>query len=118
MARIRAVLRRIGPRSETGPMEVKELKLNSSSDRVSAEGAAIQVGPMEFRMPRFFMHNRERVFKRSQLLDNVCGSSVYVEERTVGVHIHRLRKALAQFGYGKLVQTVHGTDYRFSALTD
>lgn len=99
-------------------MEVKGLQVNPSSDRVSPEGAAIQVGPMEFRMLRFFMHNRERVFKRSLLLDNVCGSSVYVEERTVGVHIRRLRKALAPFGYGKPVQTVRGTDYRFSTLTD
>ena len=114
MARIHAVLRRSSPRSESAPMEVRGLKLDPASHRVTAEGKPVKVGPTEFRMLRFFMDNRERVFTRSQLLDNVWGSNVYVEERTVDVHIRRLRKALAPFGYDSLVQTVHGTGYRFS----
>ncbi len=118
IARIQAVLRRTAPRSETGPMEIEGLILDPSSHRVTAEGTPIKVGPTEFRMLRFFMGNRERVFTRSQLLDNVWGDNVYVEERTVDVHIRRLRKALAPFGYDKLVQTVHGTGYRFSTQTD
>lgn len=118
IARIRAILRRTAPRSETGPMELEGLILDPSSHRVTAEGTPIKVGPTEFRMLRFFMGNRERVFTRSQLLDNVWGDNVYVEERTVDVHIRRLRKALAPFGYDKLVQTVHGTGYRFSTQTD
>ncbi|HSS64854.1 MAG TPA: phosphate regulon transcriptional regulator PhoB [Gammaproteobacteria bacterium] len=118
MARIQAVLRRTSPRSEGEPMEIKGLKLDPASHRVTAEGTPIKVGPTEFRMLRFFMDNRERVFTRGQLLDNVWGDNVYVEERTVDVHIRRLRKALAPFGYDKLVQTVHGTGYRFSTHID
>lgn len=118
MARIQAVLRRTSPRSEGEPMEIKGLKLDPSSHRVTADGQPIKVGPTEFRMLRFFMDNRERVFTRSQLLDHVWGDNVYVEERTVDVHIRRLRKALSPFGFDRLVQTVHGTGYRFSAHTD
>ncbi|MDX1527650.1 MAG: phosphate regulon transcriptional regulator PhoB [Gammaproteobacteria bacterium] len=114
IARIRSVLKRASSNSEGEPMEVRGLKLDPASHRVTAEGKPIKVGPTEFRMLRFFMDNRERVFTRSQLLDNVWGSNVYVEERTVDVHIRRLRKALAPFGYDELVQTVHGTGYRFS----
>lgn len=118
MARVHAVLRRTSSRLETDPMEVRGLRLDPASHRVTAEGKPVKLGPTEFRMLRFFMDNRERVFTRSQLLDNVWGDNVYVEERTVDVHVRRLRKALAPFGYDKLVQTVHGTGYRFSIQAD
>lgn len=114
MARINAVLRRTAPSSEAAPMEIQGLILDPASHRVTAQGTPVKVGPTEFRMLRFFMDNRERVFTRGQLLDKVWGDNVYVEERTVDVHIRRLRKALAPHGYDKLVQTVHGTGYRFS----
>ena len=114
IARIKAVLRR----SERGPggkaIEVDGLRLDPASHRVTAAGEVLHVGPTEFRMLRFFMENQERVFTRSQLLDNVWGSNVYVEERTVDVHIRRLRKALVDSGFDRFVQTVHGTGYRFS----
>lgn len=114
MARINAVLRRTAPSSEAAPMEIQGLILDPASHRVTAQGTPVKVGPTEFRMLRFFMDNRERVFTRGQLLDKVWGDNVYVEERTVDVHIRRLRKALAPHGYDRLVQTVHGTGYRFS----
>jgi len=114
IARIRAVLRRTGRSRAGSAIEVDGLRLDPSSHRVTATGSTVHVGPTEFRMLKFFMENQERVFTRSQLLDNVWGSNVYVEERTVDVHIRRLRKALADTGFDRLVQTVHGTGYRFS----
>jgi two-component system phosphate regulon response regulator PhoB len=81
---------------------------------VSANGATVRIGPTEFRMLKFFMEHQERVYTRGQLLDHVWGDNVYVEERTVDVHIRRLRKALGESGFDRFVQTVHGTGYRFS----
>ena len=115
VARVKAILKRVERRRASGPLHVRGLVLDPSSHRVSAHGEAIKLGPTEFRMLRFFMDNRERVFSRAQLLDHVWGSNVYVEERTVDVHIRRLRKALKPAGFDKLVQTVHGAGYRFSA---
>ena len=114
MARIRAVLRRAGRSRGGSAIDVDGLRLDPASHRVSAAGSTVHIGPTEFRMLKFFMENQERVFTRSQLLDNVWGSNVYVEERTVDVHIRRLRKALSGSGFDRLVQTVHGTGYRFS----
>jgi two-component system phosphate regulon response regulator PhoB len=91
------------------------VRLDPVSHRVSADGRPVKVGPTEFRMLYFFMDNPERVFTRSQILDKVWGNNVYLEERTVDVHIRRLRKALQPHGYAGYVQTVHGTGYRFSA---
>jgi two-component system phosphate regulon response regulator PhoB len=114
VARIRAVLRRSSSVSDGEPIEVDGLSLDPASHRVSANGETIRIGPTEFRMLKFFMEHQERVYTRGQLLDHVWGDNVYVEERTVDVHIRRLRKALGESGFDRFVQTVHGTGYRFS----
>ena len=114
LARVKAVLRRTTPVGDDRPLEVDGLRLDPLSHRVTGRGEAIRIGPTEFRMLHFFMGNQERVFTRSQLLDRVWGSNVYVEERTVDVHIRRLRKALSTFGFDQFILTVHGTGYRFS----
>jgi two-component system phosphate regulon response regulator PhoB len=82
---------------------------------VYAGDAQIEIGPTEYRLLHFFMSHAERAYSRAQLLDQVWGASVYVEERTVDVHIRRLRKTLEPFGLDTLIQTVRGTGYRFSA---
>ena len=117
-ARIRAVLKRTTPAGDDDPIEVGGLRLDPASHRITARGEAVRTGPTEFRMLHFFMSHPERVFTRGQLLDRVWGSNVYIEERTVDVHIRRLRKALAEHGYDRLVQTVHGTGDRFSRHPD
>lgn len=114
MVRIRAVLRRTARAPNGTDIEVSGLRLEPASHRVTARGASVSVGPTEFRLLRFFMENQERVFTRSQILDNVWGSNVYVEERTVDVHIRRLRKSISAKGHDRLIQTVRGTGYRFS----
>ena len=118
MARIRAVLKRVTPAGDDNPIEIGSLRLDPVSHRVTAGGETIRTGPTEFRMLHFFMSHPERVFTRGQLLDRVWGSNVYIEERTVDVHIRRLRKTLAEHGFDRFVQTVHGTGYRFSRHTD
>ena len=117
-ARIRAVLKRTTPVGDEDPIEIGGLRLDPVSHRITARGEAVRTGPTEFRMLHFFMSHPERVFTRGQLLDRVWGSNVYIEERTIDVHIRRLRKVLAEHGYDRLVQTVHGTGYRFSRHTD
>jgi two-component system phosphate regulon response regulator PhoB len=99
-------------------IEVQGLKLDPVSHRVYIAGQAVPMGPTEFRLLKFFMTHQERAYSRGQLLDHVWGGNVYVEERTIDVHIRRLRKALCADGidYGDLVQTVRGTGYRFSAV--
>jgi two-component system phosphate regulon response regulator PhoB len=113
MARIRAQLRRL-PGGEGETAVVGELRLDTASHRVSVGEAEISLGPTEYRLLDFFMHHPDRVYSRPQLLDRVWGGNVYVEERTVDVHIRRLRKALGPYGYDRLVQTVRGAGYRFS----
>ena len=113
LARIKVVLRR-APRFTTRPSWWARLKLNTASHRVSVDGSEISLGPTEYRILHFFMHHPDRVYSRTQLLDRIWGANVYVEERTVDVHIRRLRKALTDSGYDKLVQTVRGAGYRFS----
>ncbi len=117
LSRIKAVLRRSGGGESDKPIEVEGLKLDPTSHRVYIGPQPVEMGPTEFRLLKFFMTHQERAYSRSQLLDHVWGSNVYVEERTVDVHIRRLRKALvAEEGdYSNLVQTVRGTGYRFSA---
>ena len=113
LARVQAVLRRTS--SATGaPMQVGGLTLDPASHRVTAGDRAVPLGPTEYRLLQFFMEHPERVYSRGQLLDRVWGSTVYVEERTVDVHIRRLRKALEPFQCDGLVQTVRGAGYRFS----
>lgn len=117
IARMRAILRRTGSDEAASELRVGELVLEVDNRRVSFSGKALDMGPTEFKLLHFFMQNPERAYSRSQLLDRVWGTNVYVEERTVDVHIRRLRKAL-QAGnpaYGELVQTVRGTGYRFSS---
>ncbi|HIC13568.1 MAG TPA: phosphate regulon transcriptional regulatory protein PhoB, partial [Gemmatimonadetes bacterium] len=114
LARIKAVLRR-GPLVEEEILTAEGLKLDAASHRVSVGESEIVLGPTEYRLLYFFMRHRDRVYSRAQLLDRIWGGAVYVEERTVDVHIRRLRKALTRYGYDKLVQTVRGVGYRFSS---
>lgn len=113
VARLKAVLRRTSPIDAQGVIEVNGLRLDAVSQRVSIDGAAIEMGPTEYRLLKFFMSHPERAYSRSQLLDQVWGGNVYVEERTVDVHIRRLRIALGP-RLEKHVQTVRGTGYRFA----
>lgn len=113
-ARINAVLRRAAPESESERLEAGGLTMNLASHRVTAADREVELGPMEYRLLKFFMTHPDRVFNRTQLLDRVWGSNVYVEERTVDVHIRRLRKALEPYGCDGLVQTVRGAGYRFT----
>ena len=114
VARIRAVLRRGGPAAEDELLRANGLSLDLASHRVTAGEVLLDMGPTEYRLLEFFMSHPERVYSRSQLLDRVWGSNVYVEERTVDVHIRRLRKVLEPHGYDALIQTVRGSGYRFS----
>ena len=113
VARIQALLRRAaGADGET--LAVGGLRLDPASHRVSVEGAEVTLGPTEYRLLKFFMSQPERVFSRAQVLDRVWGGNVYIEERTVDVHIRRLRKALTPHGCDAYIQTVRGSGYRFS----
>ncbi|HEX9876549.1 MAG TPA: phosphate regulon transcriptional regulator PhoB [Gammaproteobacteria bacterium] len=112
-ARVKALLRRTVP-AEDAVMNVGELKLDAASHRVSVGDAEVPLGPTEYRLLSFFIQHPERVYSRTQILDRIWGGSVYVEERTVDVHIRRLRKALTAHGYDKHIQTVRGAGYRFS----
>lgn len=116
VARIKAVLRRSGALEEENVIEVRGLRLDPASHRVFIDQRPVDMGPTEFRLLKFFMTHQERAYSRGQLLDHVWGGNVYVEERTVDVHIRRLRKALQtdMADYGGLIQTVRGTGYRFS----
>jgi len=113
-ARIKAVLRRRMPEGTDDPVSVAGLTLDPTTHRVSCDGTAIDLGPTEFRLLHFLMTHPERVHSRTQLLDSVWGNQVYVEERTVDVHIRRLRRALEPSRHDALVQTVRGTGYRLS----
>ncbi|MFT5576496.1 MAG: two-component system phosphate regulon response regulator PhoB [Bermanella sp.] len=117
LARIKALLRRSADPEVGDALEVAGLSLDPVSHRVFAQSKTLDMGPTEYRLLQFFMTHQERAYSRGQLLDQVWGSNVYVEERTVDVHIRRLRKALEteQRDYGSLIQTVRGTGYRFSA---
>ena len=115
MARIKAVLRRRAPQMTEDVVEVASLRLDPVSHRVFGGEQALDLGPTEFRLLHFFMTHPERVYSRSQLLDQVWGDHVFVEERTVDVHIRRLRGALEPSGHDGLIQTVRGAGYRLSA---
>ncbi|MEC5205846.1 MULTISPECIES: phosphate regulon transcriptional regulator PhoB [Vogesella] len=115
LARIKAVLRRRAPQMTDDAVEVKGLRLDPVTHRVQGNGTNVDLGPTEFRLLHFFMTHAERVHSRTQLLDQVWGDHVFVEERTVDVHIRRLRSALEPTGHDSLIQTVRGTGYRFSA---
>jgi two-component system phosphate regulon response regulator PhoB len=113
IARIQAVLRRVGS-TESGPLEAGVLELDPAGHRVSIDRKEVQLGPTEYRLLKFLMTHPDRVYSRAQLLDRVWGANVYVEERTVDVHVRRLRKALSRGAADRYIQTVRGAGYRFS----
>lgn len=114
IARVKAILRRISPMATEDIIEMNGLTLDPTSHRVTSNEIPIDMGPTEYKLLHFFMTHPERVYSREQLLNYVWGANVYVEDRTVDVHIRRLRKALETEGHDKMVQTVRGTGYRFS----
>ncbi|WP_099034381.1 phosphate regulon transcriptional regulator PhoB [Lacimicrobium alkaliphilum] len=114
VARIKAVIRRVTPTSGDEPIEFNGLMLDPVSHRVTSNDEALDMGPTEFKLLHFFMTHSERVYSREQLLDNVWGTNVYVEDRTVDVHIRRLRKAISRHQHDDMIQTVRGAGYRFS----
>ncbi len=115
IARINALLRRTSPAKGDGTLEAGGLVLDTHSHRVTANGEVLEMGPTEFRLLQFFMAHPERVYSRAQLLDMVWSRGSFVEERTVDVHIRRLRKVLETSDYDRMVQTVRGAGYRFSS---
>ena len=114
IARIKALLRRTRERADEKPIEFAGLSLDPVGHRVQTDGETLNLAPTEFRLLKFFMSNPDRVYSREQLLDRVWGRGIFVEERTVDVHIRRLRKALEGRAYDRFIQTVRGTGYRFS----
>ena len=113
-ARIKAVLRRKAPELTEDLLTINGLELDPVSHRVTGNNKPLEMGPTEFRLLHFFMSNPERVYSRSQLLDKVWGSQIFIEDRTVDVHIRRLRNILAQSQHANLIQTVRGSGYRLS----
>ncbi|CAN6961668.1 phosphate regulon transcriptional regulator PhoB [Psychrobacter okhotskensis] len=118
ISRIKAVLRRSSALSADKPIEIGKLSLDPKSQRVTAAGQLIDIGPTEYRLLAFFMSHPERAYTRTQLLDQVWGGNVYIEDRTIDVHIRRLRKLLQPYDCATLIQTVRGTGYRFSSLIE
>jgi two-component system phosphate regulon response regulator PhoB len=116
VARVRAVLRRTNALVDDVPLTVGQLSLDRSAQTAAIAGQAISLGPLEYRLLEFFVLHQNRVFSRGQLLDRVWGGNVYVDERTVDVHIRRLRKALAPEQQDEMIQTVRGAGYRFSPV--
>lgn len=114
IARIKAVLRRALPTSDQQSISYHGLTLDPSSHQVSIDQQAVDIGPTEFKLLHFFMTHTERVYSREQLLDNVWGTNVFIDDRTVDVHIRRLRKAISGQGHDSYIQTVRGAGYRFS----
>lgn len=114
IARVRAVLRRSGKIQGSAQIELGDLVLDTEQHRLSIGDKQLDVSPTEFRLMQFFMMHPDKVYNRAQLLDQVWGRNVYIEERTVDVHIRRLRKILGEYGKEDLVQTVRGFGYRFS----
>lgn len=114
LSRIKAVLRRSSALSSEKNIEHGGLNLDPMSQRVTADGKPVDIGPTEYRLLAFFMSHPERAYTRTQLLDQVWGGNVYVEDRTIDVHIRRLRKVLEPYNYSGFIQTVRGTGYRFS----
>jgi len=115
LARIKAVLRRRAPQMTEDTVEIAGLRLDPVAHRITADGKQVTLGPTEFRLLHFLLTHAERVHTRSQLLDQVWGDHVYVDERTVDVHVRRMRAALEPSGRDSLIQTVRGSGYRLSA---
>jgi two-component system phosphate regulon response regulator PhoB len=117
IARIQAVLRRTLPGGEDDKLSISGLEVDGASQRVTANGEVVKLGPTEYKLLHFFISHPERVYTREQVLDRVWGQNIYVEERTVDVHIRRLRQALEPHGCDQMIQTVRGSGYRFSERT-
>ena len=109
------MLRRSEGEAREEPFKINQLIFDPVSHRVSISGTAIDLGPTEFRLLKFFLSHPERVYSRNQILDHVWGGNVYMDERTIDVHIRRLRQALLLEGHDRLIQTVRGAGYRLSA---
>ncbi|MCG3809774.1 MULTISPECIES: phosphate regulon transcriptional regulator PhoB [Psychrobacter] len=118
ISRIKAVLRRSNALNSDKPIEIGNLSLDPKSQRVTAAGKVVDVGPTEYRLLAFFMSHPERAYTRTQLLDQVWGGNVYIEDRTIDVHIKRLRTLLRPHQCDTLIQTVRGTGYRFSSFIE
>ena len=118
LARIRAVIRRTRQTMEDDVIQIGPIRLSSATHRVAIDEQAVDLSPTEFRLLHFFVSHPERVYSRGQLLDAVWGNHAYIEERTVDVHIRRLRKLLAPHGSDRLIQTVRSVGYRFSTRLD
>jgi two-component system phosphate regulon response regulator PhoB len=114
LARVRVLLRRLGP-AEDDVLKTADLRIDTASHEVTVRGEEVPLAPTEYKLLRFFMEHPDRVYSRAQVLDRVWGGNVYIEERTVDVHIRRLRQALTPYGYDKLIRTVRGAGYRFSS---
>ena len=114
ISRVKAVLRRIGRDELKAPICVGEMVFDPVGHRVTIGNTSIDLGPTEYRLLQFFLTHQERVYSRDQILDYVWGGNVYLDERTVDVHIRRLRKAISIAGHENYVQTVRGAGYRFS----
>ncbi len=115
VSRVNAVLRRSSSQQQNNSLQVRQLVLDPVSHTVTVANDPADLGPTEFRLLQFLMQHPDRVYSRAQLLDQVWGSAVYIDERTVDVHIRRLRKALEKADHHLLIQTVHGVGYRFSS---
>ena len=113
VTRIKVILRRVSPHATDDVVEIGKLRLNPASRRVKWKGEEIHLGATEFRLLHFLMTHRDRVYSRSRLLDNIWGTNVYKDERTVDVYIRRLRQVLEPYGADKFIQTVRGSGYRF-----
>ena len=118
LARVRAVMRRTQQIGDQDVIEMGTIKLDSQTHRVLANGRPVELSPTEFRLLQFFITHPERVYSRNQLLDSVWGNHAYIEERTVDVHIRRLRKLLEPHACEAYIQTVRSVGYRFSVLVD
>ena len=118
LARVRAVIRRTGQIGEEDVVEIGAIRLDTQTHRVLANNRAVELSPTEFRLLQFFITHPERVYSRTQLLDSVWGNHAYIEERTVDVHIRRLRKLLEPYGCEAYIQTVRSVGYRFSVMFD
>lgn len=119
VSRVKAVLRRSARQDSADPIEIEGLVFDPIGHRVSIDSKTVNLGPTEYRLLEFFLTHQERVYTRDQILNYVWGGNVYVDERTVDVHIRRLRKAISKNGHDQYVQTVRGAGYRFSTqLTD
>lgn len=118
VARVKALLRRSSDHGDQQVLKADKLELDRTSQRCNLDNKEISLGPLEFKLLEFFMRHPNRVFSRDQLLDHIWGGAVYISQRTVDVHIRRLRKSISHCDQSKMIQTVRGSGYRFSPPTN